>query len=133
MKSSSLTAYLGVPVLVQLKNFPIVGVAVRFREKLTYSDEREIAQWIPEPVMDKTPQGVVPSGTQLIQYAVLSEVDGSESHLEMTWFSRPPDPRDPNDLHKKSVVATLIHMDDIMCVTRVVSVDEASPILLASS
>lgn len=132
----SLWTYLGIPVLVQLRNFPLVGVQVRFKEQLPHSEDPKTQAWIPEPVMtprvDEKNQliGMDPEATQLIQFAVLYEVEGHPDLLEMRWFSRPPDPHKKDDPFKKAVICSLIQRQDIVSVSRVARVEEASTILL---
>lgn len=119
MEKSSLQQYIGIPVLVQLK-LPIVGSVVRYQQKLDYAEKPDVASWIPEPMMDESG----PQATQMIQFAVLLEVEGSDTMLEMRWMAPKTDVN-----QQLGVIATLIDMDSIAAVTRVLKIHEASLIL----
>lgn len=119
MEKSSLQNYLGIPVLVQLKN-PLVGVKIGGFQRLPFASEPEKAQWIPCPL---AVEGRI-EATQVLQFATLLEVDGSDTMLEIRWQM----PR-ANPDEREAVLATLIDLDSIAAVTRVHSVSESSLII----
>lgn len=118
MNSATLKSFLGIPVLVQLNSI-IIGIAVQAQQSLPYADDPK-KQWVPESIMG----AAGPEVTQVILYAVLREIEGSETHVEMTWAcpgiaNGPP-----------ATIATLLAKSDIGYVTRVVAVPETGRILL---
>lgn len=117
MNSTLLKKYLGVPLVIQLKN-PLVGVFVRVKEKALHFSEPGTPQWIPQPAASDKGTEV----TQVLQMAVISEIDEAMGCCEVQWMSVAENPR--------SVIATLMDLDNISAVTRVVSVAEPSSILL---
>lgn len=112
MNSSLLKKYLGVPLVIQLKQ-PLVGVFVRVKEKAPHFVDQEATQWIPQPAM--TDKGI--ESTQVLQLAVISEIDDAMGCCEIQWNSVSPEPR--------AIIATLMDLDNISAVTRVVSVTES--------
>lgn len=117
-------AFLGVTVLVQLKG-PIVGVVVRHKQALDYANEKS-AQWVPEGLQSADGS---PAATQLVMFAVLRE-SHHPSFLVMDWQSLPDDPNAPSVGRKPATLSSLIPVDAIGFVTRVVSVREPSLITL---
>lgn len=131
MEPSSVKEYFGVPVLVQLR-FPIAGIMTQDKGKLPYAAEPDVSQWVPVAHMENGS----PSGTQLVQCAVLCPIqDGSPSVVEMRWSSIPAPPN-PSQvaagamMGSTAVLATLIDTKDIVAITRVVSVTEPSSLIL---
>lgn len=119
MEKSSLQNYLGIPVLVQLK-LPLVGTSVVGYRRLRFAEDPEKPQWLPGPVTG--PQGGI-EATQVMA-AVLLEVEGSETMLEIRWEMMRAKPEE-----REAVLATLIDLDSIAAVTRVHSVSESSLII----
>ncbi len=117
MNSSLLKKYLGVPLVIQLKN-PLVGVFVRVKEKAPYFADAANPQWIPQPAASDKGTEV----TQVLQMAVISEIDEAMGCCEVQWRSVTETP--------VGVIATLMDLENISAVTRVVSVTEPSSILL---
>jgi hypothetical protein len=117
MNSSLLKKYLGVPLVIQLKN-PLVGVFVRAKEKATHFSDPAAMYWIPQPAISDKGTEV----TQVLQMAVISEIDDAMGCCEVQWMSVAETPR--------TVIATLMDLENISAVTRVVSVAEPSSILL---
>lgn len=110
MNSSLLQKYLGEPVVVQLK-LPLVGIVVKTQESAPHFKTPSVPAWV--PMAAAGPQGA-PEATQLLQGAVISEIDEAMGTCEIQWLAISPSPR--------SVVATLMDLDNIAAVTRVVSV-----------
>lgn len=114
----------GVPVIVQLKG-AIVGAVVRARSVVAYATEKG-PQWIPEPAGDADG----PSVTQLITGAVLRPA--GQLFVAMDWQAMPEDPRQPTPSGPRrlpATVSTLVPIDCIAFVTRVVEVREPSLII----
>ncbi len=133
MEPSSVKEYFGVPVLVQLR-FPLAGIETRAKDKgkLPYAADPNLSQWVPIAHMVNDS----PSGTQLMQCAVLYPVnDGSSTVVEMRWSSIPAEPS-PEQIRagaimgSVAVLATLLDAKDIVAITRVVSVTEPSSLIL---
>ncbi len=78
-------------------------------------------------------EGGSPSATQLAAYAVIHPVEGS-SLLEMVWSSIPDAPAAGSGslIGPVATLATLLDARDIVAVTRVVSVPEASSLILSA-
>lgn len=118
--------FLNVPVLVQLKG-PIVGVIVLQKQALGYASD-QTAQWIPEPLGDDAG----PTATQMISLAVLREAENSR-WLIMDWQAMPEDklaPPVPSNTNRRfATISTLVPVDCIAFVTRVVTVREPSLII----
>lgn len=124
-KTSRLSAFYGVPVIVQLR-FPLVCAKVEVRGKLPYADDPNKIQWIPEAAIVNG--GV--EGMQYLQYAVLHPVEGSETMIELTWASSPANSRPGEIMPIVATIATLIDAKDIVSVTRVIAVPEPSSSLI---
>jgi hypothetical protein len=114
MNSALLKKYLGVPLVIQLKQ-PLVGVFVKVQEKAPHFSDKATAQWIPQPATSE--KGT--EATQILQMAVISEIDDAMGCCEVQWMSIAQNPR--------SIIATLMDLDNIAAVTRVVSVAELDP------
>ena len=112
MNSELLKKYLGVPLVIQLKQ-PLVGVFVKVQEKGPHFADKTTAQWIPQPAASA---GGAPEATQILQMAVISEIDEAMGCCEVQWMSIAQSPR--------GIIATLMDLDNISAVTRVVSVTE---------
>lgn len=111
MNSLLLKKYLGVPVVIQLKQ-PLVGIFVRAKEQAPHFTDKISPQWIPQPATnDKGPEA-----TQILQMAVISEIDDAMGCCEIQWNSVLQEPR--------AIIATLMDLENISAVTRVVSVTE---------
>lgn len=130
---SNIKDYMGVPVLVQLR-FPLAAVTLRSnsRGRIPYASEPDRSQWVPEALMLEGS----PSGTQLVQAAVLFEVaggHGGHSVVEMRWSSL-PEPPPPGSTTTApgplATLATLLDVRDIVAITRVVGVAEPSSLIL---
>ena len=127
MEISDVKKFFGVPVLIQLR-FPICGVMVRSRGTLPYAEESEKSQWVPEPFL--SPEGSH-EGTQLMACAVIQPVNGgAPTTVEVTWTSIPAPPTAGQIIDTVATVGTLIDSKDIVAITRVVSVKEASALIL---
>ncbi len=129
MNSATLKKFIGVPVVVQLRSL-ICMVTVNQKQSLSYADSPETPQWMPAAIMQSSPEGDRPSVTQLIEYAVLREIEGSDTHLEMTFSA-------PTSLGVVATLVTLVARAQIDFVTRVSNMPEgsarsASKILLAT-
>lgn len=124
--TSHLDHYFGVPVVVQLK-FPLAAVKVSAKGRLPYADDPTASHWIPEPIMENGS----PSGTQLLVYAVLHPIEGT-TLLEVVWASVPDMPPEGSGalIGPIGTLATVIESKDIVAVTRVVSMPEASSLIL---
>lgn len=120
MEKSSLQNYLGIPVLVQLKQ-PLIGVTIGGYQRLRFATDPSTPQWVPIPLV----RGDRIEVTQVVQVATLSEVEGSDTMLEILWEM----PR-LNATDRETVLGTLIGMDDILAVTRIHSVSEVSPLII---
>lgn len=135
MEASSVKDYIGVPVLIQLR-FPIAGIVTRSKGKLPYAEDPNTSQWVPEAHMDGPDEKhLSPTGTQLIQCAVLYAVENvAPTIVEVRWSSipAPPAPGSGAIIGPTAVLATLIDAKDIVAITRVVSVAEPSGLILAS-
>lgn len=125
MNSATLKSYLGVPVLVQLNSL-ICGIVVLQQQSLPYAAEQK-KQWMPEPIPEQGP-GSPPAVSQVIQFGVLREIEGSDTHVELLWLAPTANKGSP------ATISTLLPKSEIGYVTRVVAVpDEKTPgkILLA--
>lgn len=112
MNSELLKDYLGVPLLIQLK-LPLVGVIVLQKVAFPHFKEgSEVPVWVPQPATGK--EG--PEATQLLQGAVISRIDDAMGTCEIQWLALGATPR--------TVIATLMDLDNIAAVSRVVSVTE---------
>lgn len=120
MDLPSIKAFFGVPVLVQLK-FPLAQVRVVGKSTIPYSDESDASQWIPEELFEEGS----PIATQLVRYAVLHQLEEPGTLIEMVWATMGPTPNGAQ-LPLTVTIATLIDSRDIVAITRVVSVPEAS-------
>lgn len=115
--------FLGIPVLVQLKG-PMVGVVVRRTQGVGYADDKA-AQWIPEPLGDDAG----PTATQMIMFAVLRDAH-DQRFLIMDWQAFPPNSAAPlNPPLRNATISTIVPMDSIAYVTRIVDVIEPSRII----
>lgn len=124
MEKALLSDYFGVPVLLQLR-IPLVIPMISEKHPIPHSDEPEALQWIPQEAIEPGSPADAPqfSSTQLIRYAVLRDVEPSESSVEVVWMV-------PGTTGV-CTVATLINDRDIAAVTRVVSVpDPPTPSLI---
>lgn len=126
MDIAQLTNFYGVPVTIQLR-FPLAAVKVKDRGRVPYATDRDKSHWIPEPLMFEGS----PSGTQLIAFAVLRPIEGSNL-LEMAWSSVPEAPAEGSGalIGTIATLATLLDARDIVAVTRVADVREPSPLIL---
>lgn len=112
MNSDLLKDYLHVPLLIQLK-LPLVGALVTQKVAFPhFKDGIEVPVWVPQPAASK--EG--PEATQLLQGAIISRIDDAMGTCEIQWLALNATPR--------SVIATLMDLDNIAAVTRVVSVTE---------
>ena len=109
---------MGVPVLVQLHTPLVTPSLSGGRTKLPYSDDPDLAQWVPGEMMVKE-QFVT---LQIIRYAVLRELDHFDyEFVEMNYIL--PGPKEGVFVQ----YATLIAVKDIAYVTRVVFVPDLEP------
>lgn len=125
VRRAGISEFFGVPVVVQLKG-AIVGTIVRARSAVTYAKEKE-PQWIPEPAGDDAG----PSMAQVITGAVLEPGDGQ--FVVMRWQAMPNDPQKTQASGPRrlpATISTLVPMDCIGFVTRVVDVREPGLITL---
>lgn len=99
--------YLGIPVTVQLKEtFVMVGVSGK--KSAPHFPAREPV-YTPQAVMQ--PEG--PATTHLIDFAILSEIEGSSDMLEMMMLA-------PGPIEKSTAVtSTLLPVSLIAFVTRI--------------
>jgi hypothetical protein len=112
MTSDLLAEYIGVPVVIQLKK-PIAGIFVKSKEKSPHFEDPEASYWVPQPAASK--EGAVEL-TQLLQMATITEVDRQMGVIEIQWLSILQSPL--------AIIATIIDLENIDAVTRVVSVTE---------
>lgn len=121
MEISSIKAFFGVPVVVQLK-FPIAQVRVQGKSAIPYATDPE-KQWIPEEMISKDSFPLV---TEVVRYAVLRQLSESGTLIEMVWSTIGP--IEPGAAVPVTVtIATLIDSQNIAAVTRVVEVPEPKP------
>ncbi len=112
--------FLNTPVLIQLK-IPLLGIIIQERQDLPQLSQGE-KQWIPSPAMQAPSSATaepIPMTTETIQYAVIRSQE--LGWLEIEWITVSP--------NGVAIVSTLMHVEDIAFVTRVVSVPEKSLII----
>lgn len=110
--------------MVQLKGALVApGLNSKHQRVLPYAADQTTVTWNPEPALDA--KGLI--ALQVLPFVVLAEVDGSNQHLEMRWS--PPTARlaGAEGQSPPLTCATLIGMDEITAVTRVLDVQAEAP------
>lgn len=125
MDHHTIKNFYGQPVIVQLR-FPLAAVEVKDKGKLPYADLNDKSYWIPNSKLENGS----PTATQLIEFAVLRQLDEAGTVIEMVWTSVPAAPRPGQVMGTTATIATLIDTRDIVAITRVVDVSEPESSLI---
>lgn len=107
--------------MVQLKGAVVAPMVLPNHKKaLPYAADPLAVTWNPEPAND----GKSIVALQVLPFVVLAEVEGIDDYIELLW-APPSDSSGPS-----MTCATLIKLDEITAITRIIVVKEPSSLLL---